>query len=895
MATPACKNVHWNSESPGYSDLSSPSSQISEDSFVSISSLQYVNSQLVAHGFASAPGVFLDGLSKGDTDKAVKCFLGLLAQRVKDMSRAEQLTTELRTLRYDHERMVSMHHTASESAANFEREVNLQKSRLSATTKTLQATEAAHKHANVELQRTRSALQTIRATHQAELKKKEREVERTMDRWNKISDVQAKLGATASGLRFVGSVNAAIEPATQILGKGKNYLEVALEEAEKAREQLGKDNLGLRKMLLKAINEVQTVAFGLSQTLQQPANEEEAPALMTLLELFPLSPPHFTATTLSSSLSHLRDILKVLSPPTPSTSTSPPISPVPQPTDSQALEQLNQVVEQLKSELVLSKEQLAFQAAETQAVLNRFEADRSSVKDRPPTRPSSVQDERQQLDNLRKELQKERKKIAKATVQLTQDRANIEAERTGLEEEKRSWQAQTMPTLDDSDLISDYTTKRISASTSEPRSSPRKTHSPSKRFHINVGRTTRRIARVATVKRQSSSSPVSISPSRSSKDAEPAFETEVIPRLPPSIPISTPAPPMMHTSSSTESLLPTAFVLPPPSPCASLPPPKPALLLSGASTLSLPVPLFIPPHELRENNQLLSQPSLSQAHLLPSPSDSVDPVPQTPLAGARQAFPYPVAKPFATHMIHAYSPVRPSPLSRILMLGNSPESPSNLSSNDGWNSRGLEALMEADELENDQVEDLLETELFPPIPQSRASSDDEGGLTLAQQLGVSESPPERSAYTRPDSPLREKKTQGNVIQNSKQSKSMTNKARMPTSKFVSKPRVSSTVEKRITMKSKAKSIGPVSVAKTTTRMSERSSSVTIGENEKENSSGSAGSNLRTVDREISEKSGAKSLVPKAYAKQPAFGGGVSGPKRVPIDSAEAPPIGRRRK
>lgn len=34
-----------------------------------------------------------------------------------------------------------------------------------------------------------------------------------------------------------------------------------------------------------------------------------------------------------------------------------------------------------------------------------------------------------------------------------------------------------------------------------------------------------------------------------------------------------------------------------------------------------------------------------------------------------------MAKPFATRMIHAYSPVKPSPLSRILMLANSPDSP----------------------------------------------------------------------------------------------------------------------------------------------------------------------------------------------------------------------------
>jgi hypothetical protein len=45
------------------------------------------------------------------------------------MSRTEDLTTKLRTLSYDHERLMTMHRNATEVAANAEREVNLHKSR----------------------------------------------------------------------------------------------------------------------------------------------------------------------------------------------------------------------------------------------------------------------------------------------------------------------------------------------------------------------------------------------------------------------------------------------------------------------------------------------------------------------------------------------------------------------------------------------------------------------------------------------------------------------------------------------------------------------------------------------------------------------------------------------
>jgi len=50
------------------------------------SSLQYLNSQLVAHGFAHNPGISLDGLSAANTESVVKVLLSLLNQRVVRVS-----------------------------------------------------------------------------------------------------------------------------------------------------------------------------------------------------------------------------------------------------------------------------------------------------------------------------------------------------------------------------------------------------------------------------------------------------------------------------------------------------------------------------------------------------------------------------------------------------------------------------------------------------------------------------------------------------------------------------------------------------------------------------------------------------------------------------------------
>jgi hypothetical protein len=46
------------------------------------------------------------------------------------MNRTEELTTRLRTLSYDHERLLSMHKSALESTASAERESSAMKAKL---------------------------------------------------------------------------------------------------------------------------------------------------------------------------------------------------------------------------------------------------------------------------------------------------------------------------------------------------------------------------------------------------------------------------------------------------------------------------------------------------------------------------------------------------------------------------------------------------------------------------------------------------------------------------------------------------------------------------------------------------------------------------------------------
>lgn len=195
----------------------------------------------------------------------------------------------------------------------------------------------------------------------------------------------------------------------------------------------------------------------------------------------------------------------------------------------------------------------------------------------------------------------------------------------------------------------------------------------------------------------------------------PSFETEVIPPSPahvlPSFKTN-----MTMSQSNAPKVVPPAFVLPPPSPAAQLPP-KESLL---SATLIPPLPkLHIPTtnSHASSSNSTDSQPS-EPMMIEPSGSDPplVKPmvqVPRTP--GSRR--PFPIAKPFATHMTHAYSPVKPSPLSRILMLGNSPGSP--------ISAPALDPLMEE--------EDGLHGSPTPAFRPLGAA-----GPSLAMELGIAE-------------------------------------------------------------------------------------------------------------------------------------------------------------
>lgn len=291
-------------------------------------------------------------------------------------------------------------------------------------------------------------------------------------------------------------------------------------------------------------------------------------------------------------------------------------------------------------------------------------------------------------------------------------------------------------------------------------------------------------------------------------------------------------------------------------------------------------------------------PEEAEAEDIATPSSTTEPIPITstenqnlnPNLITPVRRPFPVAKPFAQRMIHAYSPARPSPLSRILMLADSPNTPDGESSSRDDINVGLEAVHESDE---SPCPTLPET----PKPQQPQ-------MSLAAELGV-ESPPDVVEVVE-EVPLRERKTEMNG--RAKVSSKPTGKGavaeggRKPSAGIKERPksRSSSDTTRGVAATTSGRTSSGMGVEKENARKVSGKTSTT--------SATAASSTTRVV-------SGAKSAKPTAGTKvngvasttaasrskavsKPASTSATAtagvGPRRVPVNSAEAPPIARRK-
>ena len=185
----------------------------------------------------------------------------------------------------------------------------------------------------VDLQRARSSLQALRATHVAELKKRDKEIEAMRERWSKLSDSQLKIGTLPSGMTVVQQANArvlALDESTSTAERGKGLVERALEEAESACTRLRDENGDLKGLVVDSANAVRRI-FHKAVTvdpddlefvgglfvrvsflnLNTAAPWAQPPPLATN-DLFPLGSPNAAFERLSKLLTALQDALTTM-------------------------------------------------------------------------------------------------------------------------------------------------------------------------------------------------------------------------------------------------------------------------------------------------------------------------------------------------------------------------------------------------------------------------------------------------------------------------------------------------------------------------------------------------------------------------------------------------------
>ncbi|KAL6297903.1 Afadin and alpha-actinin-binding-domain-containing protein [Sparassis latifolia] len=832
--------VHWTLD-VSLSEFGSPFSEAtSSDSISSTSSVQYINSQLIAHGYTENPGLSLEGLGKDDANKVVKCLLGMLSQRVNDMSRTEDLTTKIRTMSYDNERLMSMYQAATERAAHAEREMNLHKSRLAAATRNLQSTEVAHKHTTAELQRTRTSLQAIRTAHQTEIKKLDKEKERMVERWSKISDSQLKAATSNGGIR---SANFDVVEASDVplRGKGQGLLETALEEAQQARKELFDQNRKLRRVILSTANEIQSIQHAARNCVSSEGEDEPLP--LTLTTLFPISPTEAAGDKLGLLLTSLRESITRLSKPSStSTPSSTPINEA-KPNDSAETERFQAVIDTLHAELEQAQKQSSAYASEIQTLFDHFTQDKrinqediGEISVDLMTAPAR-DEERQRLELRFKVLDEERKKFTEAAVRLGKEKAALEAERIKFLEEKRSWQVDMMlaelpPTPGPSSEPAVAAPPSVqTAAPRSPRRSPRKSlHKPKGALAVGKPGSGKKIR----VSRQSSGFGVGLG-RVSPKKVSPPFETEVIPSSPKQLPNFKTSIALAHPQAPLHA---PAFVLPPPSPEAALP-----------QANKLPSSLDIP-----QNQSALATPASPSDENLDEKaqqiSSATSPVPVSPTAIPSTPIlrrPFPMAKPLVPHMVHAYSPVKPSPLSRILLLANSPDSPET----------DVPRLGSLAEEEDDDLEVSPTPAAITPVTVALPPA-----MSLAAELGIADDDDD-------ESPLREKRAERNAAE----------------------PKSVHAAVRQAVAKGKGKARTEVSAA----------SRGTVIPGEKENvkraKSSTSGTTVKATPLVRDEKKTARPPPkPSVVSARTRFTinklpQGKGGARRVPIDSAEAAPVG----
>ena len=358
----------------------------------------------------------------------------------------------------------------------------------------------------------------------------------------------------------------------------------------------------------------------------------------------------------------------------------------------------------------------------------------------PDVDSEAMSTEKKRLQAQRDELEEDRRSLTEAALKLGRERAALEVQRLEFLEGRRAWDVKKMiddlPPSPKAAGTSTSSTVDVKSVLKKKLASPsrRKSKSPMK---PQPTKQKRRSSIVVAGKKGRKSVKFSSPP----KKAVPmqTLDTELIPPSPPppsreTIARMTSVEDLLASCAQPKELVTTEFVLPPRSPQSSLPPPPKPTSRAPPPPFKLSAPFTTSDYSAADQ---IPQPSTNNAQQLPPKSPG-------------RAFP--VAKPLAQRMLHAYSPVRPSPLSRVLMVDNAspPHGPPVASSgniDDPFDSMAVDPSVE----KRAPLATLMEEDWAKPLEDLEKGKETEKEMTLEEELGI-------SMEVDPDPPLKARNT-----------------------------------------------------------------------------------------------------------------------------------------
>ncbi|CUA68303.1 hypothetical protein RSOLAG22IIIB_07831 [Rhizoctonia solani] len=356
------------------------------------------------------------------------------------MSRAEDLSTRLRNVSYEHERLSNMLRAAKSEVLQAEREAEASKTKANSLAKDLSSSHTSHNRTTAQLAQTTSAIAALRAASIADTRKRDQDVAKLKERWQRLGAEQAKLGTVGSGMVCSNWAVAVNEQYVGMRGEGEEAAEGAMRDAIEARERLSEANDEFREVMVKLVN---VVAEGL--------REKEVPdvKLPTPASLF--TPPAIEddAGPALNAYRTLRDLIQQLA--SAGSAHSPDKEQAAREAErakqeqhrqeirgwEEKVEKLEREMAKLKGELAASNDFCEKSRVLIEQMVNDKKALEKNVEEQNAGEAASVAEQRRQLED-------ERAKFTDAAIRLARERSDFEAERLALAEEKRQWAARQL-------------------------------------------------------------------------------------------------------------------------------------------------------------------------------------------------------------------------------------------------------------------------------------------------------------------------------------------------------------------------------------------------------------------------------------------------------------------